>query len=265
MSISWHSTAPVPVCRHATVPIPADIAHDGAVTAFDIAGVPGVPETALPTALVANLPANLAPAPWSVRGSAVVWWNRAGAAARSALPEALAETHKPMMAIGGFVRYTDTPVGTYDEVFGIVTSKGPGGAKDVISTVVFMAVDSPASLVGGRTNWSMPKTLASFDGAPDAEMTARSATDCSWTVTSHARALPMGITRSAKAVIRQVFPDGSLGDTAMKSGGRMRPALISVGVESDGPLAAWLKPGRRVGMILENVSMDFTSAVIRPA
>lgn len=241
------------------------MAHDGAVTTFDIAGVPGVAETTLPPALLADLPANLAPAPWSVRGSAVVWWNRAGTGARAALPESLAETHKPVMVIGGFVRYADTPVGTYDEVFGIVTSKGPGGSKDIVSTVAFMAVDSPTSLVGGRTNWSMPKTLASFQGAPDSEMTARSKTDMAWTVTTRARALPVGMTRSAKAVIRQVFPDGSLGDTAMKSGGRMRPALISVGVESEGPLADWLKPGRRLGMILENVSMDFTEPQIRPA
>ena len=235
------------------------------MTAFDIAGVPGVPETLLPADLLGGLPENLAPAPWKVRGSAVVWWNRANASARAALPEALRETHKPVMVIGGFVRYADTPVGTYDEVFGIIASKGPGGSKDVVSTVVFMAVDSPTSLVGGRTNWSMPKTLASFEGAPDSEMTARSTTDRTWTVTSRARALPVGITRSAKAMIRQAFPDGSVGDTAMSSGGRMRPALISVGVESDGPIAEWLKPGRRVGMILENVQMDFTPAQIRPA
>ncbi|HWU31670.1 MAG TPA: acetoacetate decarboxylase family protein [Marmoricola sp.] len=235
------------------------------MTEFDIAGVPGVPETILPAGLIADLPANLAPAPWNVRGSAVVWWNRANAAAAEALPETLRATHKPVMVIGGFVRYANTPVGTYDEVFGIVASKGPGGPKDIVSTVAFMAVDSPTSLVGGRTNWSMPKTLASFDGAPDGEMTARSGSDRLWTVTSRARALPFGITRSAKAVIRQAFPDGSVGDTAMESGGRMRPALISVGVESDGPLAEWLKPGRRVGMILENVKMDFTAAQIRPA
>ena len=237
----------------------------GRVTAFDLAGVPGVAETTLPSTLIADLPANLAPAPWSVRGSAVVWWHRAGASARSALPAALAETHKPVMVIGGFVRYADTPVGTYDEVFGIVTSKGPGGAKDIVSTVAFMAVDSPTSLVGGRTNWSMPKTLASFEGAPGSEMTAHSNTDRTWTVTARARALPIGISRSAKGVIRQAFPDGSLGDTSMTSGGKMRPALISVGVESDGPLADWLRPGRRVGMLLENVRMDFTAPTLRPA
>ena len=235
------------------------------MTPFDIAGVPGVAETTLPPSLIAGLPSNLAPAPWSVRGSAVVWWNRAGASARAALPDPLVETHRPVMVIGGFVRYADTPVGTYDEVFGIVTSKGPGGARDVVSTVAFMAVDSPTSLVGGRTNWSMPKTLASFDGAPDSEMSARSTTDRSWMVTSRAKALPIGITRSAKAVIRQAFPDGSLGDTSMMSGGRMRPALVSVGVESDGPLADWLRPGRRVGMILENVRMDFTEPTMRVA
>lgn len=262
MSIADHPTG---IRADPDYPAIRDMAHDGPVTTFDIANVPGVAETSLPAELIADLPANLAPAPWSVKGSAVVWWNRAHASASSALPDALRGTHKPVMVIGGFVRYADTPVGIYDEVFGIVTSKGPGGPKDIVSTVAFMAVDSPTSLVGGRTNWSMPKTLACFEGAPDSEMAARSTTDRAWTVTSRARALPVGMTRSAKAMIRQVFPDGSLGDTAMKSGGRMRPALISVGVESDGPLAEWLKPGRRVGMVLENVQMDFTAPQIRPA
>lgn len=241
------------------------LVQDEQVTEFDIAGVPGVPETTLPADLITDLPANLAPAPWNVRGSAVVWWNRAKPSAADALPETLRATHKPVMVIGGFVRYTDTPVGTYDEVFGIIASKGPGGPKDIVSTVAFMAVDSPTSLVGGRTNWSMPKTLARFDGSPNAAMTALSDTDQTWTVTSRARALPVGMTRSTKAMIRQVFPDGSLGDTAMKSGGKMRPALISVAVESDGPLAEWMVPGRRLGMILENVQMDFTPAKIKHA
>lgn len=235
------------------------------MSAFDIAGVPGVAETALSAELIAGLPENRAPAPWNVRGSAVVWWNRAGASARLALPEALRETHKPLMVIGGLVRYATTPVGIYDEVFGIVTSKGPGGPKDVVSTVAFMAVDSPTSLVGGRTNWSMPKTLACFEGRPDAEMTARSKTDHAWTVTAQAHALPIGLKRSAKAVIRQVFPDGSLGDTAMRSRGKMRPAMIAVGVESDGSLADWLRPGRRLGMVLEDVRMEFTEPRIGPS
>jgi len=185
---------------------------------------------------------------------------RPGSAALTALPEALRETHKPVAVVGGFVRYSNTPVGTYDEVFGIVTSRGPGGRKDIVNTVAFMAVDSPTSLVGGRTNWSMPKTLATFDGAPETAMSATSATDRAWTVKTRARALPIGISRSMAAAVRQAFPDSSLGDTTMDSHVKMRPALISVSIESDGPLAQWLRPGLHSGMVLSNVRMDFTPA-----
>ena len=66
-----------------------------------------------------------------------------------------------LLTVGGFVRYTDTPVGAYDEVLGMIGSRTglrPWG------NVAFMSVNSESSLVGGRTNWAMPKTLARFDG-----------------------------------------------------------------------------------------------------
>lgn len=45
----------------------------------------------------------------------------------------------------------------------------------LLSHVAFIAVDSSASVVGGRANWALPKQLAHFDGDPGraAVVTAR--------------------------------------------------------------------------------------------
>ena len=80
----------------------------------ELTGVRGVPESVLSQALVATLPRNEAPAPWQCRCSALLWLGRGGRAAAAALPPALAGS--PALAtLGAFVRYADTPVGTYDE------------------------------------------------------------------------------------------------------------------------------------------------------
>jgi hypothetical protein len=150
-------------------------------TRVELTGLRGVPERALSQALVATLPRNQAPAPWECRCSALV-------------------------TLGAFVRYTDTPVGAYDEVLGIIGSRTglrPWG------NVAFMSVDSESSLVGGRTNWAMPKTLARFDGA---------------------------------------VADGNL------ITGTSRPALVTVGVSSSGPLPTWLRPGLHLGAFVEQAT-----------
>src|SRR4051812_45290693 len=103
-------------------------------------------------------------APWTVECDALLWVARGSTAAVEALPPSLRGS--PLTTVvGGFVRYRSTPVGPYAEVVGAVggiDARGPRGS------VAFMAVDSAASLVAGRTNWGVPKTLAVVDGAPGA-------------------------------------------------------------------------------------------------
>ena len=108
------------------------------MTRPEITGVPGVPETTLSADLLARLPDNLAPAPWDVQCAGLVWHGRGGRAVRGAFAPALRNS-RALASIGGFVRYSDTPVGTYDEVFGLVASAD--GMKSW-GTVSFMAVDS---------------------------------------------------------------------------------------------------------------------------
>src|SRR3954453_13782407 len=87
---------------------------------FDLSHVYGTPETLLADDVASALPANEAPAPWSVRASAVVWRSKATPAATAALPRSLRERARAVVVIGGLVRYAESPVGTYDEVFGVV-------------------------------------------------------------------------------------------------------------------------------------------------
>jgi hypothetical protein len=217
--------------------------------------VPGVPETLLSQALVSRLPANLAPAPWTATCQAVIWGCRGGAAATEALPPAL-RTGRARAVIGGLVRYSDTPVGSYDEVFGIVV--GNDGRRPW-GSVVFMAVDSETSLVGGRSNWAMPKTLASFEGAPDTGMAAMGV-EASWRVSATPHALGLSLPYRSKGTARQEFPDGTVRSSALDGRFRMRPALVSVEVSSDGPLPTWLRPGRHLG----GVSPEMTFSLGEP-
>lgn len=224
---------------------------------FDLAAVPGVPETQLSPDVLASLPVNLAPAPWTVQADAVVWWGRPSAAAQRALPDALARNSRAVVVVGGMVRYRESPVGPYDEVFGVI---GCRRGRRFFSTVAFMAVDSPSSLVGGRTNWSMPKTLAQFSGSPSAQMSAQGAGGEDWAVTSRARVIGPALPARGGGRVEQVFPDGLVRGCRMSSRGRARTALVSVGVSSTGTLPEWLRPGRHLGAVLDGMEMSFTPA-----
>ncbi len=206
--------------------------------------VPGVPETLLTESLIARLPGNLAPAPWDARCTAVVWGGRPGPGTADALPPALRGS-KPLAVIGGMVSYEHTPVGTYDEVFGIVVTRQ---GRHPVGTVVFMAVDGLETLVGGRTNWAMPKTLASFTGDPLTSMTA-SGVEATWRVGARARRLGPSIPYRTKGSALQEFPDGVVRRSELTGRFRMRPAVVTVDVSSEGPLATWLRPGRHLGAV----------------
>lgn len=211
----------------------------------ELTGLGGVPETMLSEALLASLPDNTAPAPWECRCSALLWAGRGGRAAAAALPPALAG-RPALVTVGGFVRYTDTPVGEYDEVLGMIGSRTglrPWG------NVAFMSVDSRPSLVGGRTNWAMPKTLACFDGelAPNRTVTGSSADGIAWSVSATARVFGPAIRLKTKAVARQQFSDGQVGESLLRFSGRVRLAVATVEVSSTGTLQTWLRPGRHFG------------------
>jgi hypothetical protein len=223
----------------------------------ELPGVAGVPETVLSERLLARLPLDAPPAPWTVTAEAVVWYARGSPAATAALPPALRDDASGLAVVGGVVRYHDTPVGRYDEVFGMVGSRSrftPWGS------VAFMAVSSEASLVGGRAHWAMPKTLSTFDGeiGSGERITATGADEVRWTVdvtpTAYGPSLPV----RSSGRCRQQFPDGSVGESRMRGRARMRPALVEVDVDSEGPLAGWLRPGRHLGAVISSATFSLS-------
>jgi hypothetical protein len=217
----------------------------------ELTGVAGVPETAISQAVIDRLPANGAPAPWDCVCEAVLWFGRGGSAATQALPASLRGQASGLVVVGAMVRYLETPVGAYDEVLGLVGSRS--GLKPW-GSVAFMSVDSEPSLVGGRTNWAMPKTLGSFDGeiGGGRTITAAGADETRWRVSATPGVLGPALPLRATGLTRQEFPGGRIGDSTMRGKGRIRPALVTVDVDSDGPLPTWLRPGRHPGAVLEH-------------
>jgi hypothetical protein len=215
----------------------------------EITDVGGVPEAAVSQALLATLPPNDAPAPWSVTCEAVIWFCRARPAAARALPPALRGS-KPLVVVGGMVRYSDTPVGPYDEVFGLVGSRT---GRTGWGSVCFMSVDSPASLVGGRANWAMPKTLGAFAGeiGSGRSIVARGADETEWSLTATPRVFGPRLPARSRAITRQEFPDGVVGDSRLSARAKVRLARVDVEVSSAGDLASWLRPGRHLGAVVE--------------
>lgn len=228
---------------------------------FSLLDVPSVSESSVSEEFLATMPANEAPAPWTVNASAVVWYCKATDAATDALPPALRKQGRAAVVIGGMVRYADTPVGRYDEVFGAI---GMRIGRHLIGTIPFMSVDSPTSLVGGRGNWSIPKTLSAFTGTPTSGDTfaAASSTGQQWRVAASPKAKGPALPVFSRLRVVQEFPDGSLRGTRLKASGRMRLASLEVEVTSEGQLPAWLPSGRHLGAVLP--STRFTLGAPEP-
>src|SRR5688500_13427966 len=121
-----------------------------------VRAIEAVPESELGDADAARLPAASAPAPWPTVLDAVLWFHRAAPEARERLPAALRGRRALPVTVGALIRYRETPVGPYHEV--LASPMLLAGARGPEAVVPFIAVDSAASVVGGRENWALPKT-----------------------------------------------------------------------------------------------------------
>jgi hypothetical protein len=223
----------------------------------ELTGVAGVPETAISEALLSRLPEDAAPPPWTCEAQGVVWCARGSAAATEALPPALRTHAAGLAVVGGMVRYASTPVGPYDEVFGLVGSRT--GVKPW-GSVAFMSVDSEAGLVAGRASWAMPKALGRFSGEVGGgrSMTATGADGTAWQVTARPTTYGPLLPMRSQGLCRQEFPGGRIGDSLMTGRGRIRLALVTVDVASEGPLPGWLRPGRHLGAVVESATFSLS-------
>ena len=180
-----------------------------------------------------------------------MWLTRPPRGAAATLPGALAG-RRPLGVAGGLIRYLDTPVGRYDEVFAAL---GFPHRRGVAGHISFMAVDSAASVAGGRGNWALPKELAGFTGDLD-DMTA---TGEGWQVIVRARPFGVAVPLRSSAINLQEYPDGVLRSATLRLRGRARPALVEVDA---GGHPALLRSGRHLGALLEDAT--FVLGVPRP-
>jgi Acetoacetate decarboxylase (ADC) len=213
-----------------------------------------VPESVLSERIAAQLPASAPPAPWSTRLHAVVWWHRATPTAAAVMPVALRSRRRLALTVAAFVRYVDTPVGGYREILAtpVLLLERPVPA----ATIPFIAVDSLASIVGGRANWALPKTYADFEWPEDGLDLA--AGGDGWSVGAHVQPRGPAFPFAAVGRDRQINPDGR--ELAMRICGRGRARLGRATVRVVGPkLPGWLRAGRHPAIILVGARIHFSA------
>jgi hypothetical protein len=215
--------------------------------AADWVDLPAVPESRLGPDLRARLLAGEGspppPPPWRTQVAAVVWWHRADPAARDQLPEAVRHLPSLPLTVGALVRYRDSPVGSYSEVFAspvLLRGRGrPGLPVLPAITVPFIAVDSWASVVGGRAGWMLPKTLARALWPPHDP--ARLETD-GWSVAASVAPRGPQFPLAGILPLLQAQPDGSRRRSTVRMRGRARFGRVEIA--TSGPsLPAWLRAG----------------------
>lgn len=204
-----------------------------------LADLPCVPESRLPADLAARLPASTPPAPWSCRVRAVLWLQRAPSPLAGS---PFAGRARPQ-ALGAVVDYLDSPVGPYREVLvgQRMRSPGPGGLGLPVLHVPFIAVDSLASVHGGRVHWGLPKAVGTFRG----ELPDTTAAGDGWSVAVRATARGPRL-----PVVGPLRTDQGRGVATARLRGTAR--LARVEVAASGPtLSGWLGTGTHPGLVAE--------------
>jgi hypothetical protein len=186
------------------------------------------------------------PPPWRSEVHALLWWHRAAPGAEAALPAALRGRAGAPLTLGGLIAYRDGPVGPYAEVLGApMLLRGGAG----LSHVAFMAVDSAASVEGGRANWALPKEPAAFSGAVG-RAGAVSARGAGWALTVTTAVRPRALPAWAAVRCAQEWPDGAVRVFGARMAGRARLASVQVHHDVPSALAGWLLPGRHPALLL---------------
>lgn len=206
------------------------------------------PESVLDPGL--TLPATTPEAPWRTRVRATLWWHRATPEAVLALPAELRDQTGVALTVGATITYEQSPVGPYEEVLAVPCLLHPS-LPDLLSVhVPFIAVDSLASIAGGRQHWALPKAYATMERAGDRVI----ATGDGWRVA--ADPTPAG----PRVPLVGAFRDVQLGARGLMSArsrlrGTGRYARVNVAVTSStagepGSIGGWLRPGHHPGLVL---------------
>jgi hypothetical protein len=146
------------------------------------------------------------------------------------------------LAAGGMLRYHDSPVGPYAEVW--ATPAIRLGRRGPELTIPFMAVDSVASLEGGRANWGLPKTLATFTPA------SLAAEGDDWSVRVAVLSVGVRVPLLAVADLVQRDDDGAELRSRARLRGMGRLARVAVDART-----RWLRSGRHPAVVIERGSL----------
>ena len=85
-------------------------------------------------------------------------------------------------------------------------------------------------------------------------MTASGADGTRWRVSVTPKGIGPALPVRSVGLARQQFPGGVVGDSRLRAGGRVRPAIVTVDVDSEGPLPGWLRPGGHLGAVVERAT-----------
>ncbi len=211
--------------------------------------IPSVPESEITEAFAARLP-RATPAPWRASGSGLVWLHTAAPGAQAHHQRGLTYARSIPLTMGAFLRYDEGSAGPYDEILTAPTFVCRN--RRVSFPVPFIAVDSTASVAGGRDNWAIPKTLAEFDWRTDDGRPDRlAATGEGWSVRAHVRWTGPRMPLYSRGSQVQVRADGEVVTVPVRSRGIGR--LARVEVSADGPsISRWLKSGIHMGVAVES-------------
>jgi hypothetical protein len=232
----------------------AEEAAGGAIAVYGVTDALGLPEANLPTPLVELLPKSVPPAPWKTLCDTVTWVHPATPAALEAVPAPIRPTGNALVA-WALVRYEQTPVGPYSEIAATLIPDGGDG----YGHIPFIAVDSYPSIVGGRANWLLPKSLARFVWSEDSlavNVTADAPAKPGWsiivTIAPSGPATQMEIPNR----VQQVSTSGQVRRFEGSLVGAMYPATITVDGVAEGPLAALLGSGVFQGSVITGCKFD---------
>lgn len=229
--------------------------------AEELRDIPSVTESMISSALAERLPTPV-PAPWTTSGSGLVWMHRATASATAYQQRGLVYDRALPLTVAAFLRYEEGPVGAYDELLAmpnvLLRKRRPSLA------VPFIAVDSEASIAGGRANWALPKAFAEFDWQLRDGLPSRiQARGDGWS--AEARLLWSGprMPLWLRTQQTQVRADGSTIGVPVRSSGIGRAARVEV--RTDGPtLPRWLSSGVHVAVAIERATHRILPAIEEP-
>jgi hypothetical protein len=226
---------------------------------YPVTAATGLPETWLPESLVAQLPTTVAGAPWRTKCRVVTWLHTVDDDALDALPPEIRSAGISLVA-WALVRYADTPVGPYDEVAAtLLPADGDYGH------IPFIVVDSLPSIVGGRTNWLLPKALAEFDWDDENNAVTISAhipASPAWRMRVSFEAAGDASPLEVPNHVQQVSTDGEVRSFDGTMTGAMRSATVTVDGHADGPLSSLLIPGHYDGTMLTDC--EFNVGALNP-